>query len=308
MDAPIVFRTTNPTTAPDHEAEEAGDDGVHRSSRCLGRGISVPDPGCDGRLVVPTLLLLESTCGSERVVGSMSNSVTEPFGRFAGLGSGDRFLSFPRMLRPGPERHKAATHPERRSRAPSALRCGRSRGCSRAASGARRAVRTPSRGARRRAARPASGQAPPPAPRRRPEPPRRRPPRAPEAMPAARSPCSTARLPSLRDAEPVLRELPSEGLVVDQADPLQAGEHVLDLTGLEPGGEEAPFQLPAAPRTHRQEPERALVTALRVLRRSRRRATAAAPIPTPLPFACRLRPVRRRAAAPPAAAPRPRRS
>ena len=31
--------------APDHEAEEAGDDGVHRSSRCLGRGISVPDQG-----------------------------------------------------------------------------------------------------------------------------------------------------------------------------------------------------------------------------------------------------------------------
>ena len=66
----------------------------------------------------------------------------------------------------------------------------------------------------------------------------------------------------------MLRELPGEGLVVNEPDPLQAGENVLDLVRLEPGGEEPTFKLAPAPRTHGQEPERSLVTALGVLRRS----------------------------------------
>ena len=67
----------------------------------------------------------------------------------------------------------------------------------------------------------------------------------------------------------MLGVLPSEGFVVDETDPLQPREDVVDLTALEPRREEPAFQLSAAPRTDREEPERALVAALGVLRRSR---------------------------------------
>ena len=67
----------------------------------------------------------------------------------------------------------------------------------------------------------------------------------------------------------MLRELSGEGLVVDETHPLQPREDVVDLIALEPRREEPTFQLSPAPRTDREEPERSLVAALGVLRRSR---------------------------------------
>ena len=46
----------------------------------------------------------------------------------------------------------------------------------------------------------------------------------------------------------MFRELPGESLVVDETHTLQAGEDVVDLLGLEPGGEEPPLELSPAPR------------------------------------------------------------
>ena len=63
----------------------------------------------------------------------------------------------------------------------------------------------------------------------------------------------------LARAELVVGHLPREGGVIDQPHAFEPAEDVVDLLGLEPGLEEAPFELPAAARTHRQEPERALM-------------------------------------------------
>jgi hypothetical protein len=60
-------------------------------------------------------------------------------------------------------------------------------------------------------------------------------------------------------AHGVLHEGTREGFVVDQTDPLEAGELGLDLLGLKPRREETPLELPAAPLAYRQEPERAFV-------------------------------------------------
>ena len=63
----------------------------------------------------------------------------------------------------------------------------------------------------------------------------------------------------LARAELVVGHLPREGGVIDQPHAFEPAKDIVNLLGLEPGLEEAPFELPAAARTHRQEPERALM-------------------------------------------------
>ena len=67
-------------------------------------------------------------------------------------------------------------------------------------------------------------------------------------------------------SEGVLRHLPGERLIIDQAYPFQPIEDIADLICLETRLEQSPLQLPAAAGTDGEETERALVTAPRMVR------------------------------------------
>src|SRR5688572_24083003 len=194
----------------------------------------------------------------------MLNSVTGALRSFVGMGSGDRFLSFPRCYGRRPSETRLLLVLERDlQRLP---RC--AAGDLRAVAPAHQQGGEPSEGLRGcdppepRGSR--SGQLGGP------------------LLVVIRGPVSDAGRQGRGDAdrpesllhapaallaapESVLRILACEGFVVHEPDPLQPREDVLDLVVLEPSRQEAPFQLPAAPGTHGQEAEGALVAALRVL-------------------------------------------
>jgi hypothetical protein len=63
--------------------------------------------------------------------------------------------------------------------------------------------------------------------------------------------------------ERLLGQGSGERVVVDEPHPLEAVEDLPHLDLVEPGLPESPLELPAAPWAHREEAERAFVTALR---------------------------------------------
>ena len=142
LDAPIELRTTNPATAPARMPRRPTMTASIVPPDVSGEELRSPGNRCDGRLEPPIPSFGPCRIG-RGYAGRLSNGVTDAFRSFTDR-SGDRFLSFPRMLRPRAEGHKVGYSSD--SSTARAFRAAprATSGPYHAASAATRGVRTPS--------------------------------------------------------------------------------------------------------------------------------------------------------------------